>query len=122
MADIASGDLTFTVNQNDMSWPSRLGKRVVFSLAFGDGALTYPTGGIAIDKAKLGGFWEILALNVVESNNSGYVYEFDKSAQKLRIYETDSTTATDAETPLVELDGGSDAPAAITLVCEALVR
>lgn len=122
MADIASSDLTWSIKLEDMAADSRLGKKVVGQLSFGDGALTYPTGGIALDKAKLGGYFEIVSFLVIEDNNIGHVYQFDKSAQKLRIYETDSTTATDAETALVELDGGSDAPAAVVIQFEAIVR
>lgn len=120
MADIASSDLTYSVDQEKMQMLNGLGKQVIFQLSFGDGALTYPTGGIAIDKAKLGGHFDILSLNVIESNATGYVFEFDVSAQKLRIFEVDTTGDTDKA--MVELDGGSDAPAAMVLQINALVR
>ena len=120
MADIAGSDLTYSVNLTNIAADSKIGKKVVASISLGDGSLTYPTGGILLDKAKLGGFWEIVSLKVIESNVSGYVFEFDKSAQKLRILEGDYAQAGDSV--LVELDGGSDAPAALALVIEAIVR
>ena len=52
MADLASTDLTYTsVRKAEIG---RISKTVLVDVAFGDGALTYPNGGVPLDKAKLG--------------------------------------------------------------------
>lgn len=127
MADIAASDLTWVVKQQDIACLGKVGRKVLAQISLGDGALTYPSGGVPIAKGKLGAYLEILSLLVIESNASGYVFEFDKSTSKLRIFEQvlDDAAAEDAaahEGVLVELDAGSDAPAAMVLQVEAIVR
>ena len=119
MADIAASNITYTVRLEDMDATSRMGKKVIADVAFGNGVLTYPAGGIALDKAVLGGSWEIVALDVVEAGGTGYVFQWDRSAQKLLIFESDTTGDTDKA--LVELDG-ADTPAALALIVDAIVR
>jgi len=113
MADIAATDVTYAVvnqHQQKVVDGRREGK---FSLVFGDGALTYPTGGVPITKGNLG------CPNVIESfimegtGANGFIYKYDQANEKIRIYQGDNDAGADG--PLVELAGGSATPAAATL-------
>jgi hypothetical protein len=113
MPDIAAANVTTAVvnqHQQQVSQGRRQGK---FSVAFGDGALTYPTGGVPITKAAFG------CPNVIESfifegtGANGFVYKYDQANEKIRIYQGDNNNAADSE--LIELAGGSATPAAATL-------
>lgn len=113
MADIASSDVTYTLVDKGLTEGSGYRRNKV-TLLFGDGALTYPSGGVPLLKASLGmpNFLHSLLL-VDPASDNGLVYKYDDSAEKLRIYEVDTTGDTDKE--LVELDAASDTPAAATL-------
>lgn len=70
------------------------------SFVFGDGSSTYPTGGIPVTLGQIG------FRNIVdtlswgdESNGDGYVYKFDMTNLKIRIYQT----GTSANTPMNEV-------------------
>lgn len=83
MADLASGDVTYTAQTP--------GKRVsgryvnTFKLAFGDGALTYPALGIPLDKAKMGCPVYIESLKIVDaSDGDGIMWKYDFEGNKLR--------------------------------------
>lgn len=81
MSDIAAGDVTYTlVNQRKLS-DSRNLNRV--RLEFGDSTLTYPAGGIPLTKGKVGCPTVIESLVVVDQGTSGYVFQYDQSAEKL---------------------------------------
>ena len=112
MADIAASDVTYAVvNQHQQKAVEgrREGK---FSLVFGDGALTYPTGGVPVTKAKLG------CPNIIESfimegtGANGFIYKYDQANEKIRIYQGDNDAVADGA--LIELAGGSATPAAAT--------
>lgn len=81
MANIAAGDVTYTLlNQRRMS-DSRSLNRV--KLQFGDGALTYPANGIPLTKGKMGCPTVIESMVIVDQGTSGYVFQYDQSAEKL---------------------------------------
>jgi hypothetical protein len=113
MSDIAAADITYAVvnqHQQQVVEGRRQGK---FSIAFGNGTLTYPAGGVPIAKARFG------CPNVIESfvlespGANGFIYKYDQANEKIRIYQGDNNNAADSE--LVELAGGSATPAAATL-------
>ena len=83
MTMLAETNVTYTINDR-----TRIGKKYFteFTMAFGDGALTYPTGGVPITPSKIGFRRNIDALKVIESNGNTLLYEWDKSANKLRIF------------------------------------
>lgn len=87
MADIASANVTYTlVNQRKLNGsPSRKLNRV--RLAFGDGALTYPAGGIPLSIAKLGCPTDVESVSVVDKGTSGYEFKYDQSAKKLVMFQ-----------------------------------
>ena len=117
MADLAAGDVTYTktyVNDNNglKEWHG--------TVVFGDGALTYPSAGIPSSKAKYGFNRAILDWQVMESNGNGIIYEYDKSAEKIRaIFPTDETGVS-ADRAGAEFAGASTAPAATTLLVKAV--
>jgi hypothetical protein len=117
MADIAAADVTHTIlKQRKMSGnPSR--KMNLVRLAFGDGSLTVPAGGIPLSKGKMGCPVVIESLKVVDQGTSGYVFNYDQSAEKLVVLFADydavadgaliqaSTVAIAAQTLEVEVIG-----------------
>lgn len=90
MANIEAGDVTYTlVNQRKMS-DSRNLNRV--RLAFGNGALQYPAGGIPITIGKLGCPTVVESMVVVDSGTSGYKFQYDQSESKLVLMQAPAQT------------------------------
>ena len=119
MADLASGDVTYTLvkRRKVNGGPSRY--HHTFTVAFGDGALTYPSGGVPLTAAKLGCPNSLEELNLVDAGSGdGNVFKWDKTNNKLRMYEFNGAAAGDS--PLLELDAASDAVTAVTLTVEAV--
>lgn len=83
MADIAVGDVTHLVLKQRKMADSRNSNLV--RLSFGDGALTYPAGGIPLSKAKMGCPVVIESMVIVDQGASGYKFQYDQSAEKLII-------------------------------------
>jgi hypothetical protein len=92
MADIAAGDVAYTIikvrklNGN----PSRKMNRV--KLVFGNGALTYPAAGIPISIGKLGCPVDVESLAIVDKGTSGYSFMYDQSAKKLVMFQSPAQT------------------------------
>lgn len=119
MADIAAGDVTYAVVSRAIDDSGN--KRNVLTVAFGNGTLTYPSGGIPLTKASFG------CPNVIKSvdlfspaSANGFVYKYDMANNKIRIYQTAAVVDTDPAAALVELVATTDAPAAATLYCEVV--
>lgn len=92
-------------------------KKFSVSLSFGDGALTYPSGGVPLTKTQLGFRNTIRSLLINNASaGDGFVYKFDSVNSTIRIYQGDNNNAADA--PLIELLT-SATPAATTLLYEA---
>lgn len=117
MADIAAADVVYTERggQSELTGSSKV--KTVYSVAFGDGTDTYPSGGIPISKGKVGCPTVIETVNFVEdSAGDGYIYKWDDSAETVRIYQGDNDGTEDG--PMVEFTGASTAVPATTLVME----
>ena len=113
MADIAASDVTYTLQSADIQDKYR---QNMFKVEFGDGALTYPAGGIPLDKSQLGMPNEIRALSFVDMEDAqGLLYKYDFENNKIRIYEE-----ADSAGAMAELSGGADTPAATDLYVLAL--
>jgi hypothetical protein len=116
MAAIAATDVTYTLVKQRKE---ESGNKVYnLTISFGDGALTYPSGGVPLTAAKMGCPNSIISclLNSPDSAN-GYVYKYDLGNNKLRIYQGDNDQVGD--TALVELLT-SIAPAAASLSIEVI--
>lgn len=116
MADIAASDLTYTLqpgsHQNGGSQNVR-----IYTVAFGDGTLTYPSGGVPITKGDIGCPTDIQAAKIMDdSDGDGLVYKYDLANDKIRIYTADYDATADGA--LIELTAGTSAVAAATLYIE----
>lgn len=87
MTALASSDVTITGVSTVISGPQ---KRKLVTLAFGDGALTYPSGGVPLPTYASWGFKTKLDyVNLVDpASASGIVWKYDQANNKLRGYET----------------------------------
>lgn len=90
MAGIASTDVTYSVQSSSIDNQSR--KSVIASIAFGDSALTYPSGGVALLKAKLGLPNSIQSLKIFDKGTSGYEFSYDSANEKLRMFQSATHT------------------------------
>ena len=92
MADLAAGDVTYTVlNVRKMS-DSRSLNRI--RLAFGDGALTYPANGIPLTIAKMGCPTVVESMVIVDKGTSGYNFMYKQSTAKLVAWQAPVQTHT----------------------------
>jgi hypothetical protein len=116
MVALASTDVTLTVNEQTRQTNQ---KRNRVTVAFGNGTLTYPSGGVPMP--AIGNFGMTEAINgmlFLEPNAAnGFVYKYDISENKIRIYQGDNNNVADA--PLIELTTAAT-PAATTLVTEVV--
>lgn len=83
MTDLASTDITLTVD------PHKMGSlRMAYAThAFGNGALTYPYGGVPLpDKGRYGLKSQISDFQIVDDDKSGIVWKYDKTNHKLKAY------------------------------------
>lgn len=80
-----------------------------FTIAAGNGSLTYPTGGIPLSAGSLGlPIGQIDAFEVLDSAGDGYTYEWIKSSNKVMLLVSGATGAVESEaassvTPTVAL-------------------
>lgn len=122
MADLAASDLTYTISKIKKMEDGR--KIVEATIAFGDGAKTYPTGGVPVTKAKLGLPVTIDSFIVEDSGASVYSYTVDRANLKLIMFQSPAhshsltlknaavadgaTTRVNAGTNLLGANTGSD--------------
>lgn len=92
MANIVAANVTHTVLKTRTLGDSR--KSNLVRLEFGDGALTYPAGGVPITKAKMGMPTVIESLVVVDKGTSGYHFMYDQSAEKIVMWQAPAQTHT----------------------------
>lgn len=117
MADIAASDVTYTkaTGKDEVTGGSKY--KAVFTVAFGNGTLTYPTGGVALTKGHLGCPTQIDSLSFSEmAADDGYLYKYDESAGKIRIYR--GNYGGTAAAALIEFVGGTTAVPATSLIVE----
>lgn len=88
MAQIAGSDVTYTIQEGTQkASPSDPRFQANFAVAFGNGTLTYTTGGIPLTRAKLGcptRIDELVILNAAAGD--GFLYKYDSVANTVRIY------------------------------------
>lgn len=90
MADLAAGDVTYTLlNQRTMGDSRKLNR---VRLAFGDSSDTYPAGGVPLTKGKLGCPTIVESLIVVDKGTSGYEFKYDQSTEKLVMFQAPAQT------------------------------
>ena len=113
MANLAASDVTLTVRDRKIE-----GKRIFAwaQVAFGDAALTYPSGGVPLTLTKV--VDTALSVEVLESNGSALKYEWDRSAGTIRIFYPTQETNSNASRAGKEFTAATTAPAATTLEVE----
>jgi hypothetical protein len=93
MAALASTDVTVVISDKKVIRTKRI---VTGTIAFGDGALTYPTGGVPLPAVGILGLvrnvdsFEIDGSNVVATE---YLLRYDKTNHKLAMYLYDGASA-----------------------------
>jgi hypothetical protein len=120
MADIAASDVTITVQKRLKAGKRRRNR---CKIAFGNGALTYPAGGVPLPAARSFG----LNANVLEylvitdgDDGTGLIWKYDQENKKLRVYYQEPTNATAGRVALLEGSGGATAIPATALYVEAI--
>jgi|SRR6266850_8015033 len=117
MVALVAGDITVTVNERRIAGSNKKRRNRV-TITYGDGAKTYPAGGIPLPAASgFGMTRQIDYVTLVDPMaGDGFVYKYDSVNNKIRIY-AETTVATNAA--LLEATAAF-APAATTLVGEAV--
>lgn len=94
MAAIGASDVTYTLVSESMIQAAGGGRRrTVVKVAFGDASKTYPSGGVPLTGGNMGAPTLMEALSILDaSNGDGYVYKWDQTNNKIRIYERDQHT------------------------------
>lgn len=91
MTALAAADVTVTVQDRWIEGPVKYSR---CKIEFGDGALTYPSGGVPLPTYPSWGFKrniEFLTLTDAD-DDSGYVWKYDQENHKLRAWFTDTIT------------------------------
>jgi hypothetical protein len=128
MADLVAADVTYTevAGSARKSGGTKSQMYRQFDVAFGDGAKTYPSGGVPLTAAKLGCAVEVTSLKqigrTVTAAGTNYVWEWDKNqtAPKLKGFQIDRGAPTAGLTSGVELVAATTAPVLQTLRVEVL--
>lgn len=96
MADLAATNVTVTVSSHDREIAgAAAGKNMTLAtIVFGDGSLQYRTGGVPMpDKSKFGFHKIIDFVSVEQPVANGFVYKFDRTNNKLKIFTQGFTTS-----------------------------
>jgi len=95
MADLVAADLTYTLLGEDSSNSGKVRRRFAITTAAGE----YPTGGLPLDKNKMGYPTVLESLNVLEDDAGDVAlqYLWDKSADTILVVEDDGTSGVPAE-------------------------
>lgn len=89
MTALVSADVTVTLVKRRRN-NGRCYNKV--TIVFGDGAKTYPAGGIPFNKSLMGTPNDLESLNVFSTEGGGYQVDYDFTNQKLRLYQTGAHT------------------------------
>jgi hypothetical protein len=95
MTDLASTNVTVTVNSADRDVLGGGGFKnlTIATIAFGNGTLTYPTGGVPLpDKAQFGFRNAIDFVSIQQPSANGFIYKYDATDHKIKIFTQGFTT------------------------------
>jgi len=109
MTALASTDVTVSVStRNRDIWAGTNKRCQIATVAFGNAALTYPTGGVPLPAIGVFGFVKAIEFGVVMPPLDGYVYKYDVTNHKIMIFgqgvTTGHTTAADATSGALALN------------------
>jgi hypothetical protein len=92
MSALVAGSVTYTLQNNAVKDESGRRKQLV-KIAFGDGALTYPTGGVPLSNLANQGWPNLIeSLVISDAGSSGYVPRYDATNNKLMLFVSASHT------------------------------
>lgn len=111
MANIGASDVTYTINDKKR-WGTRYLTHA--TIAFGNATLTYPSGGIPLTKSKME-VTNLVSVEIFESNGKGLIYEWNRSANTIRIFNPTQETNSNTNRAGVEYVTATTAPAATSL-------
>jgi hypothetical protein len=110
MAALVAANVTVVVTKR---WWEGLALHAIGTIAFGDGALTYPTAGVPLPAKEKFGFSrsiDSLAITGQNARTVSYLPAWVKATNALQLFEEEASAAGG---PLLEADT-SEAPAAVT--------
>jgi hypothetical protein len=98
MTAFASTDVTITLAANDINiMPGSMKTVCLPTIAFGDGSLTYATGGVPLPViGQFGMKRELQRLRIDQPAANGFEYRYDKDEHKIKIYCQGFTTSSTA--------------------------
>jgi len=99
MTALAATDVTVTLGVRDRDIGRRgMSKNMAIpTILFGDGALTYPAGGIPLPAIGKFGFQRQIDFGSIEQPpGDGLIYKYDRANHKLRVYSQGVTTGSTA--------------------------
>jgi hypothetical protein len=109
MANFASTDVTITVRPNDRNIAGVGGasKDIVYAtIAFGDGNLQYATGGVPLPAiGNFGLLREIDLMLIEQPSANGFIYKYDHTAHKIKIFTQGFSTGITAAVTLNDKTG-----------------
>lgn len=87
MAYLAATDVTLSIT-SDPKTKFKMGRAnmAYTTIAFGDGAKTYPFGGVPLPAASQFGMRDFHDLQIIDADNSGITWKYDKTNHKLKAY------------------------------------
>src|SRR5580765_1439838 len=88
MTDIVAANVSYSFNIKDKQFKGRRGFSARGTISFGNGSLTYPSGGIPLTKAKIGLPRVLRSVEILGSNASLYQFEFDYTNSKIRLFQS----------------------------------
>jgi len=102
MTALASADVSVSIPAQDRNIiPSASRIISMPEITFGDGALTYPTGGVPLPDKSMFGFKKAIEfVEIQQPPANGFVYKYDQANHKIKIFTqgavTGSTAAADS--------------------------
>lgn len=93
MTALAATDVTITLAAQNVDVTDGVKRMCLPTIAFGDGALTYPTGGVPLP--VIGNFGmkrELQRLLIQQPSANGFVYKYDAENHKIKIFTQGLTT------------------------------
>jgi hypothetical protein len=88
MGAAAATDVTVTITPQGRNIAGvAVGKNFTLAtIAFGDGAITYPAGGVPMPAIGTFGYHKIIDRIMLEQPSDGFVYKYDRANRKIRIW------------------------------------
>jgi hypothetical protein len=121
MADLTAANVTVTVNEQQIVSKKRRNR---VTITFGNGTLTYPSGGVPMPSFSAFGMVRNLDFLTVfdEDDASGIMWKYDRTNNKLRAYfPTGGATASPASgTAVPQVTSGASTASAVNATTPAL--